>query len=369
MSVPFFDIKKQIASMREAIDLAVKETLDSGAFILGPKVAELEKYSASYLNVKHAIGVASGTDALMLALKALGIGPGDEVITSPFTFVATAEAICYCGATPVFSDIDPETFNLNPKLIEKKITKKTKALLPVHLYGQPAAMDEIVALAKKHNLKVVEDCAQAIGAKYNDKNVGSIGDVGCFSFFPTKNLGCFGDGGLVTTNSDEIAEMIKVLRGHGSRVTYHYDHIGYNSRLDSLQAAILLVRFPLLKDWTDKRRKNAALYRKLLSGVKQIKLPKEDAGAFHVYNQFSLIVERRDELFSFLKNKQVGCMAYYPLSLHLQKAFAYLNYKKGDLPASESVQGAVLSLPIFPELMPNNIEEVAAAIKEFYGQG
>ncbi len=368
MAVPFFDLKRQLSSIRPQIDKAVSETLDSCAFILGPSVQKLEAYAANYLGVKHAIGVASGTDALMLALKALDVSSGHEVITTPFTFVATAEAIAYCGATPVFVDIDPGTFNINTSQVESKITKKTKVILPVHLYGQASNMSDIAVLAKKHKLNVVEDCAQAIGAKYEEKHVGSFGDVGCFSFFPTKNLGCFGDGGLVTTNSDETAEMIKVLRGHGSRTTYHYDYIGYNSRLDSIQAAILLARFPYLADWTDRRRKNAALYRKSLTGLSQIKLPEEDKNAYHVYNQFTLKAEKRDELFGFLKTKQIGAMVYYPLSLHLQKAFSGLGHKKGGFPEAERAQESVLSLPIFPELASQEIEAVSAAIKEFYGQ-
>ena len=368
MSVPFFDIKRQIASIRPAIDKQISETLDSGAFILGPKVSELEKYSANYLGVKHAIGVASGTDALMLALKALGFGPGDEIITTPFTFVATAEAIAYCGATPVFVDIDPNTYNLDVSLIEAKITKKTKCILPVHLYGQPSNMNSVLSIAKNHGLKVIEDCAQAIGAKYNNMSVGSLGDVGCFSFFPTKNLGCFGDGGLVTTNSDSIADTIKILRGHGSKITYHYDMVGYNSRLDSIQAAILLARFPHLAKWTENRRKNASIYRKLLLGVKQITLPKEDINTYHVFNQFTIRALKRDALIDHLKQNNVGAMVYYPLSLHLQKAFNALGYNIGSLPESEKAQSEVLSLPIFPELTEAEIEEASAAVIEFYGE-
>lgn len=368
MSVPFFDLKRQIVQIKPEINTQISETIESAAFILGPKVSELEKIAANFLNVKHAIGVASGTDALMLAIKALGIESGDEVITSPFTFVATIDAICYHSAKPVFVDITTKTFNLDPLKIEKAITKKTKAILPVHLYGNPADMDEINIIAKKYNLKVIEDCAQAISAKYKDAFVGSISDIGCFSFFPTKNLGCFGDGGLVTTNSDDLANTIKMLKAHGSKTTYHYDCVGYNSRLDSIQAAILIARFAHLKDWTEKRRKNAFLYRKLLSNIPAIKLPEEKENIFHVYNQFTIFAEQRDNLMSFLKSKNIGCMVYYPLSLHLQKAFDVLGYKKGDFPESEKAQQSVLSLPIFPELFPEEIEEVSAAIKEFYGK-
>ncbi|OGC14875.1 transcriptional regulator [candidate division WOR-1 bacterium RIFOXYC2_FULL_37_10] len=368
MSVPFFDIKKQIASIRQEIDAAIAEVIDSGAFILGPKVSELEKVAAEYLEVKHAIGVASGTDALMLALKACGIKKNDEVITTPLTFVATADAIAHCGANPVFCDITTKTFNIDPLKLEKTISSKTTAILPVHLYGQSSDMDQIMSIAQKHNLKIIEDCAQAIGAKYKEKFVGGFGNAGCFSFFPTKNLGCFGDGGLVTTNSDEIADMLKVLRGHGSRKTYHYDYIGYNSRLDSIQAAILLVRFKYLAKWTESRRKNASIYKKLLEGIRQISLPEEEKNNFHVYNQFTLLAESRDNLLEFLKKKGIGSMVYYPLSLHLQKAFKCLNFKEGDFPESEKAQKEVLSLPIYPELPEKELEEVASAVKEFYGQ-
>ncbi|OGC05813.1 transcriptional regulator [candidate division WOR-1 bacterium RIFOXYA2_FULL_36_21] len=368
MAVPFFDIKRQISSIRNEIDTAISEVIDNGAFILGPKVKELEDFAAKYIGAKHAIGVASGTDALMLALKALNIKKDAEVITTPFTFVATLDAIEFCGATPVFVDIDPDTFNIDTKKIEAAITKKTEVILPVHLYGQPANMEEMLSIAKKYNLKVVEDAAQAIGAKYNNKYVGSLGEVGCFSFFPTKNLGCFGDGGLVTTNSDEIAKMLRILKGHGSTITYHYDFVGHNSRLDSIQAAILLIRFKYLEEWTNKRRENAKLYKELLKDIKEISLPKEDPKIFHVYNQFTIKVEARNELLDFLKSKNIGCAIYYPLSLHLQNAFKSLGFKNGDFPISEKTQESVISLPIFPELTREEIEEVVDGIKKFYGK-
>src|SRR3989339_370640 len=368
MSVPFFDIKKQIASIRQEIDAAIAEVIDSGAFILGPKVSELEKVAAEYLEVKHAIGVASGTDALMLALKACGIKKNDEVITTPLTFVATADAIAHCGANPVFCDITTKTFNIDPLKLEKTISSKTTAILPVHLYGQSSDMDQIMSIAQKHNLKIIEDCAQAIGAKYKEKFVGGFGNAGCFSFFPTKNLGCFGDGGLVTTNSDEIAKMVRILKGHGSTITYHYDYVGHNSRLDSIQAAILLIRFKYLEEWTNKRRENAKLYKELLKDIKEISLPKEDPKIFHVYNQFTIKVEARNELLDFLKSKNIGCAIYYPLSLHLQNAFKSLGFKNGDFPISEKTQESVISLPIFPELTREEIEEVVDGIKKFYGK-
>jgi len=365
MPVPFFDIKRQIAATRAEILSAIEKTVDSGAFILGPAVTELESFAAKYLGLKHAVAVASGTDALHLALRASGISEGDEVITSPFTFVATAEAISYIGATPVFCDIEPNTFNIDPAKIQQKITKKTKAILPVHLYGLPANMGPIVELAKKNGLKVIEDCAQSIGAEYDNKKVGSLGDAGAFSFFPTKNLGCFGDGGLVATNDDNIADLVKVYRGHGSRATYHYDLIGYNSRLDSIQAAILLVRFNYLAMWGEKRALNASLYNALLSNLPGITLPCQPKRFRHVFNQYTIRIKDRDKLFGFLKDRRVGAMVYYPLSLHLQKAFSFLGCKPGDFPEAESAQSEVLSLPIFPELEKAEIEEVCSVISAF----
>lgn len=365
MGVPFFDIKRQTAAIRAEILSAIEKTVDSGAFILGPAVSDLESFAAKYLGVKHAVSVASGTDALHLALRSSGISEGDEVITSPFTFVATAEAISYIGAIPVFCDIEPNTFNLDPAMIQQKITKKTKAILPVHLFGLPSNMGPILELAKNNGLKVIEDCAQAIGAEYNNKKVGSLGDAGAFSFFPTKNLGCFGDGGLVATNDDQIADLVKVYRGHGSRITYHYDLIGYNSRLDSIQAAILLVRFRYLALWSDKRAANATLYNELLSSLYGLSLPSQPDRHLHVYNQYTIRLKDRDKLFGFLKDRHIGTMVYYPLSLHLQKAFSVLGHKMGDFPESESAQNEVLSLPIFPELEKAEIEEVCSAISAF----
>lgn len=366
MPVPFFNITRQNNRLESELDAALTEVVRSGKFILGEKVASLEKEAAHFCGTKHAIGVASGTDALHLALRACGIKQGDEVITSPFTFVATAEAIAYCGATPIFVDIEPKTFNIDASKIENNITKNTKAILPVHLYGQSCAMDKINEIASKNKLRIIEDCAQAIGAEMNGKKVGSIGDVGCFSFFPTKNLGCFGDGGLVTTNDAKIAEETIVLRGHGSRQTYHYDIIGYNSRLDALQAAIIHVKLRYLEDFSRARAKNASLYREILSGIEEITLPYEIAEGKHVYNQFTIRTKERDRLFGHMKERGIGAMVYYPLSLHLQKAFAHLGYKPGDLPQSEAAQNEVLSLPIFPELEEQEIKNVCEAIKSFY---
>jgi dTDP-4-amino-4,6-dideoxygalactose transaminase len=368
MSVPFFDITRQNRSVKKELDAAISEVVASGRFILGKNVSALEKEIADYCGVKYAVGVASGTDALHLALRACGVNPGDEVITSPFTFVATAEAIAYCGAASVFVDIEPKSFNLDPNKIEKAITKKTKAVLPVHLYGQPCDMQKIAQICQKHGLKIVEDCAQAIGAEYNGQNVGSLGHAGCFSFFPTKNLGCFGDGGVVTTNDENVAEEIKILRGHGSRKTYHYNIIGYNSRLDELQAAIIRVKMPHLDNFSRSRRKNSAFYRKNLENIDQLSLPYELPNAKHAFNQYTVRAKDRDKLFGFLKDKGVGVMVYYPLSLHLQQAFAHLGHKAGDFPESEAAQNEVLSLPVFPELTDKELETVCASIKEYYAK-
>jgi dTDP-4-amino-4,6-dideoxygalactose transaminase len=366
MAIPFFDITRQNAALRREIDAAIGQVIDKGRFILGENVALLEKEFAAYCGTKFAIGVASGTDALHLALRACGIKAGDEVLTSPFTFVATAEAIDYCGAKPVFVDIEPNTFNIDPAQIAKKITKKTKAILPVHLYGLAANMVEIGKIAHEHGLKVVEDCAQATGAAQGGRRVGNYGDAGCFSFFPTKNLGCFGDGGMITTSDEKLAEEVKILRGHGSRKTYHYDMIGYNSRLDELQAAIIRVKLPHLDSYITSRQKKARLYYKHFKELPEITLPHELKGATHTYNQYSILVEERDALFEWLKTKSVGAMVYYPLSLHLQEAFLGLKHKLGDFPASEKVQSRVLSLPIFPELTEQEAEDVCHAIQSYF---
>ena len=366
MPVSFFDITRQNHLQLNAINQALDKVVNSGKYILGENVNAFEGEVAGYSNAKFAIGVASGTDALHLALRAVGVSAGDEVITTPFTFVATAEAIAYCGATPVFVDIEPNTFNIDPGVIKAKITKKTKALLPVHLYGQSCDMGKIMQIAREHKLKVVEDCAQAFGAEFSGKKVGGFSDAGCFSFFPTKNLGCFGDGGLVLTNDEKIADEIKVLRGHGSRKTYHYDQIGYNSRLDEIQAAVLRVKLKSIGDLLRFRRKIANFYKKTLGDIKEITLPLELAGGKHTFNQYTIRLKGRDELFEFLKVRGIGSMVYYPLSLHLQKAFSHLNYRQGDFPQSELAQQEVLSLPIFPELKEDELELVASSIKEFF---
>lgn len=368
MSVPFFDITRQNQALNTEITAALRKVVDSGHYILGENVSLFEKEAAAYFGTDHAIGVASGTDALHLALLACDVKAGDEVITSPFSFVATAEAIAYCGATPVFADISPKSFNLDPAQIEAKITKRTRVILPVHLYGQACEMDKIIQIAKKHNLKIVEDCAQAFGAAFKGQKVGSFGDAGCFSFFPTKNIGCFGDGGLIISNNIDFSEKIRVLRGHGSRKTYHYEVVGYNSRLDEIQAAVLRVKMGIIEKLLQARRHNAALYRSQLAGIKMLTLPQETDGSFHTYNQFTLKLNNRDQLLGFLQDKKIGSMVYYPLSLHLQQAFLKFGNKAGDFPESEAAQNAVLSLPIFPELTEAEINEVISAIQSFANQ-
>jgi dTDP-4-amino-4,6-dideoxygalactose transaminase len=367
MAVTFFDLKAQNAKIRKEIDAAISQVVDSAHFILGANVAELEKETAAYHGAKFALGVASGTDAILLALKALNIKAGDEVITTPFTFVATAEVISYTGAKPVFVDINPDTFTIDPEMIKAKINKKTKAIIPVHLYGQSAELDPILKMAKDNGIHVIEDSCQAIGAKYHGKHVSTFGDAGCLSFFPTKNLGGFGDGGMIITNSEEVYNTAKVLRGHGSRTTYHYDMVGYNSRLDELQAAVLRIKLKHLESYMEARRKNAALYNKLLAGL-PLQTPKEHKDVRHVYNQFTIRTKKRNELQEFLKTKSIGSSIYYPLSLHLQKVYQDLGYKMGDIPNAEKVQAEVLSLPIYPELSEANVTEVASAIREFFSK-
>ncbi|OGC36766.1 hypothetical protein A2311_06850 [candidate division WOR-1 bacterium RIFOXYB2_FULL_48_7] len=365
MPLQFFDITRQNSDLKSALSEQVSSVINSGRYILGENVSALEKEIAKYVGTKEAVGVSSGTEALHLALRAAGVGPGDEVITSPFTFVATAEAIAYCGATPIFVDIEPNSFNIEAYTIEQKISKKTKAILPIHLYGQACQMDSIMEVAKAYKLKVVEDCAQAFGATWQDKQVGSFGDAGAHSFFPTKNLGCFGDGGMVTTNDERFAAELRVLRGHGSRKTYHYDIIGYNSRLDEIQAAILRVKLPHLDHFIENRRHNANIYHNILKNMPSLQLPPEICGSKHTYNQYVVRVEKRDQLIDHLKAKGIPTMVYYPLSLHLQVAFANLGYKPGDFPICEKAQNEVLALPIFPELNETEIHTVATAIKEF----
>ncbi len=361
----FLDLKRQYAAIREEISEAVTRTLDSQQFILGPEVAEFENGMSALTRCRYAIACASGTDALILALHALGIGSGDEVITTPFTFVASAGSIAQVGATPVFVDIEPGTFNIDPAQIEKAVTTRTKAIMPVHLFGLPAAMDKINAVAARQGIPVIEDAAQAIGAQYKEAPAGSLGRLGCFSFFPSKNLGAAGDGGLVTTNDAQLAERLKLLHLHGARQRYEYEILGMNSRLDALQAAILRVKLRHLPDWNAARRRNAARYRKFFEDFKlagKITLPREPPNSIHVYNQFTIRVPDRDTLRKKLSDRGVPSEIYYPIPLHEQKAFEYLSYKSGAFPESERASREVLSLPIHPELTEEQQHRVVAAI-------
>ena len=361
--IPILDLSHQYEELKTDLEREVLKVLSSGQYILGENVKKLEKSFTRYNEVNHALGVASGTDALHLALRALDVGPGDEVITVSFTFIATVEAISYVGATPVFVDINPDTFNFDPKELEKKITPKTKAIIPVHLYGQPVDMSSILEIAKKYNLYVIEDCAQAIGAEYKGKKVGSLGDIGCFSFFPTKNLGTFGDGGMVTTNSDYLAERLASLRNHGSKVRYYQDEVGLNSRLDEIHAAILNVKFPHIDKWNSKRREAAYYYNELLKDVKEIQTPKELKDAYCVYHQYTIKAPVRDSLVESLRQKGVMAMIYYPVPIHLQAAYKNFGFTEGLLPNTENCTTQVLSLPMFPEITREQQKQVTDAIK------
>lgn len=364
--IPMVDLKVQYQTIKEEIDRGILEALEKTQFILGPNVTAFEEESAAFLGVKHAVTCASGTDALHLALLAAGIKEGDEVITSPFTFIATAEAIRYVGAKPVFVDVDPKTFNINPALIEAAITPATKAVLPVHLFGQPADMGPIEEICKKRNLLLIEDCAQSFGASINGKMTGTIGMQGCFSFFPSKNLGCYGDGGMVTANSAEIAEKLRMLRNHGSKVRYHHDMIGYNSRLDELQAVILRVKLKRMKEYNEGRRRVAHAYTKALTNAGVIP-PHEDGKGVHVYHQYTLLADRRDDIMKALSEKGIASAIYYPIPLHKQNVFA-AEYRNVSLPVTEDIAARCMSLPIFPEMTDAQVAEVVAVIKGVTGK-
>jgi dTDP-4-amino-4,6-dideoxygalactose transaminase len=359
------DLGKQFAEIKEEIFLMMSQILESSQYILGPKVREFERKMAEYTGVPHGIGVASGTDALHLAVEALGIGDGDEVITTPFTFFATAEAIIYTGAKPVFVDVELDTFNMDCSKIEEKITPRTKAILPVHLFGHPCDMEKIMQIAARHNLSVVEDCAQAIGAAERGKRVGSFGDAGCFSFYPSKNLGAYGDGGMITLRSSELADSMKSLRNHGSKGSYVHDSVGFNSRLDELQAGILLVKLKRLDEYNEKRRRNASLYRAALCDA--VRCPSEKEGCYHVYNQYTILSGARDRIQKTLKENSVSSVVYYPRPLHLQKALGFLGYKEGDFPFAEQASTEVLSLPMYPELEESSIRKIAEIIRQIVG--
>ena len=366
---PFLDLKAEYATMKEQTLAAVHSVLESQQFIMGPEVEKLEAEVAGFIGCTFAIACASGSDALLLSLMSVGVGSGDEVITTPFTFVATAGSIARLKAKPVFVDIDPQTYNLDCKQLEAAFTRRTKAVIPVHLFGLPAEMSSVMEIARAQRVAVVEDAAQAIGSRYHDEHVGNIGTCGCFSFFPTKNLGGAGDGGMISTNDPEFADRLSVLRNHGSRERYHYELLGLNSRLDALQAAILRVKFSRLDDWTEARRQNAKRYRQLFKEAeldKRIGLPGEPQGLFHVYHQFVIRTSRRDELRKHLLDSGIPTEIYYPVPLHLQPAFAYLGYGAGSLPQTEAASREVLALPIFPTMTEVQQGAVVNVIAEFF---
>ncbi|NES76450.1 MULTISPECIES: DegT/DnrJ/EryC1/StrS aminotransferase family protein [unclassified Okeania] len=376
-NIPPLDLTQQYKSIAEEINSRVQEVLSSGRYIGGFIVDEFEQQFANYIDVFHCVSCNSGTDALFLALRAVNIGSGDEVITTPFTFFATAEAISAVGATPVFIDINPQTFNLDIEQLQSAITEKTKAILPVHLFGQPVDMTRLMAIARSHNLIVIEDCAQATGAEWSEKKVGSFGDIGCFSFFPTKNLGAFGDGGALTTNNSAIANQVRMLKNHGQSAKYFYEHIGINSRLDTIQAAILQVKLRYLDSWNEQRRDLANRYFEFMSGITPVVPPQELTGSRCVWNQYTIRVKSqdleatvksrfsnslRDLIRIQLQKKGIGSTVYYPTPLHLQPVYKFLPFRQ--LPVVEKVCHEVLSLPIFPELSTQQQEQVIFALKD-----
>ena len=382
MYIPICDPKQEYLVLKGEIDAAIQGVLEAGHYILGPNVAAFEQEMADYLGCRYAVGVNSGTDALHLAMRALGIGPGDEVITTPFTFIATTEAIGLVGATPVFADIDPQTFNIDPTCIEDAITPRTKAIMPVHLYGQPCDMDAIMDIARRHSLQVVEDCAQALGATYRGTNVGTFGDVGCFSFFPSKNLGCVGDGGMVATSDPDVYERLEMLRRHGGKVKYHHSELGLNSRLDELQAAILRVKLQRLESRNAMRIERAYRYNSLLSNIDGVTCPSELAmqGVRSpqgndkndlldvVYHQYTIRVADRDSVCKAMQDSEVQCVAYYPVPLHLQEVHEDLGHAPGAFPAAEKAARECLSLPMYPELSDSQQDRAVTCLKDLTRQ-
>ena len=360
--IPYLDLKAQYQSLKPEFDAAVTSVLESGQYVLGKEVGAFEEEFASYCQSRHAIGVNTGTSALHLALLAAGIQPGDEVITVPNTFVATVAAILYAGAKPVFVDVQPETLNMNPSLIEKAITKRTKVLLPVHLYGQCADMDPILDIAQKHGLKVIEDAAQAHGAEYKGRRAGSMGLLGCFSFYPGKNLGAFGEGGAITTQDPALAKTVKMLRDWGAEKKYHHDLKGFNYRMDAIQGAILRVKLRRLEAWTEARRALAQQYDKELQDSK-VHFPGASYSRRHVYHVYAIQTQKRDDLIQFLSQQEIQTNIHYPIPVHLQKAYSDLGYRLGDFPVAESLCQSILSLPLFPELKPDQVSVVTEAVK------
>ena len=376
MKVPFFDLSIQFKALEGEIKSALDEVMKDQKFILGPQVEILEQAIAQYCQTQYAIGVASGSDALLLSLMALGINSGDEVILSPFTFFATAGSISRLGAIPVFTDIDPDTYNIDPSKIEEEVTRSTKAIIPIHLFGQCADMDPLLQLARSKNLFVIEDAAQALGSEYKpfsnsiSRKAGQMGDLGCFSFYPTKNLGAFGDAGMIVTDNPQLAENIRILRVHGSNPKYFHKWVGINSRLDTIQAAILIVKFHYLEDWTKERQRKAfryhSLFQDLTSSLPELQLPNIQYENRHIFNQYVIRVPERDKLKQFLMEEGIGTDIYYPLPLHLQECYSNLKYRRGDLPNSEKAAEEILALPIFPELTEDQQDYVVDRIRAFY---
>ena len=386
MNVPLLDLKIQYNALKTELNNALLKVAESQYFILGKEVDDFEKEIANYIGCKYAYGISSGTDALLLALMALGIQPDDEIIVPTYSFFATAGVVARLNAKPILVDSDPVTFNINPSLIEKKITSKTKAIIPVHLYGQSVEMEEIVSIANKYNLKIVEDAAQAIGVQYKDgRSVGTIGDVGCFSFFPSKNLGCFGDAGLVTTNDEKIAEQLQIMRVHGGKPKYYHKVIGGNFRIDAIQAAVLRVKLPHLDSWCEGRRTNAELYNQLFisyklasetgkinySETEKVLLPKavyksSSIKNYHIFNQYIIRVEKRDELRKFLSENNIASEIYYPVPFHRQECFKYLNTNDSDFPVANNSAEHTIALPIYPELTKEHISYVVETINKFF---
>lgn len=371
--IQMVDLNQQYLHIKPEIDKAIHDVIDSAAFIKGPQVNSLEKELSEYLEVKYVVSCANGTDALQIALMALGLKPGDEVITASFTFIATVEVIALLGLKPVFVDADIETFNINPTQIEKAITPKTKAILPVHIFGQTADMDSIVDIAKRYNLFVIEDACQAMGASFKMKNkkmakAGTIGDVGCTSFFPSKNLGCFGDGGAMFSNDKELAEQLQIIANHGMKERYYHDEIGVNSRLDSIQAAVLRVKLRHLDQYNESRRKAATYYDNALGGIKGIKIPYRCENSYHIFHQYTLKIEdyNRDNLKTFLDSKGIPAMIYYPVPIHIQNAYKEYGYKEGDLPITELLSKQVISLPMHSELDQEQLKYICDSLMEFF---
>jgi dTDP-4-amino-4,6-dideoxygalactose transaminase len=364
MKLPFFDLKRQYKNYQQEIDEAVDRVVKSGMYIGGAEVEQFEQEMAAHAGVGYAVGVSSGTDALLAALMALCVGEGDEVITSPFTFIATAEVVAFLGAKPVFVDVEPDTFNMDPDLLEDRVTENTKCIVPVHLFGHMADMHRIGEIAKKHGIPVIEDAAQAVGAAIGNSRACSFGISGCLSFFPSKNLGAFGDGGMVLTNSEEVAHTIRVIKEHGSAVRYHHAQIGFNGRLDALQAAVLRVKLSHLDQLAQLRREHVARYNEKLNA--HVTIPVLRDGYTHVYNQYSILTDRRDELADYLRERGIPSAIYYPIALHMQEVFSSLGYRRGDFPVAESLCDRILSLPIFPEMTEEEQDSVVDGVVSFF---